>query len=55
MIGKIKINRSATSGQYWFTVRATNGQVLCHSEQYVNYADCVSAARIIQRGGGIIE
>lgn len=54
VIGKIKINRG-TNGQYWFTVHATNGLKVCHSEQYRNYGDCYSAARMIQNGGGTIE
>ncbi len=54
MIDKITILRGS-NGQYWFRVTATNGKIICHSEQYYNYTDCYHAAQIVQNGGGTIQ
>ena len=47
---RFKVRRSGA--QYFFRIVASNGQKLCHSENYVNKADCLNAIRIIQGGAG---
>jgi len=46
---KFKVRRS-TNAQYFFTITASNGQVLTTSETYRNKADCVAAVRLIKAG-----
>lgn len=45
-----------SSGQWYFTIVATNGRVLASSERYWNMSDAISAAQTIinQAGGGTI-
>ncbi|MDH4116919.1 MAG: DUF1508 domain-containing protein [Acidimicrobiia bacterium] len=48
---KYKVQKSA-SGQYWFTIVASNGQKLAHSEQYAAKASAIAAANTIKGEGG---
>lgn len=54
---KITIRRSTSSGQYWFTIVASNGQKLAASEQYTTKASAMHAAELIKgnAGGASIE
>ena len=45
---RFKIRRSGV--EYYFRIVASNGQTLCHSENYVNKSDCRRAIMIIQGG-----
>lgn len=46
---KFVISKSA-NGQYWFTIVASNGQTLAHSEQYVAKQSAQDAIESIKRG-----
>lgn len=39
--------RIASNSQYYFVIKAENGQVLATSETYVNNLDCIHAAKLI--------
>ena len=54
MIREIEVKK-ADNGQYYFRVWSSNWNILATSETYWNKSDCVSAARIIQKGGGNIS
>lgn len=47
---KFVIKRSDKSGQYWFRIVASNGQVLASSEQYVAKQSAKDAIDSIKRG-----
>ncbi|WP_176935811.1 YegP family protein [Actinokineospora alba] len=46
----------ATSGQWFFRIVSSNGNVLAHSETYINKSDARTSAQTIinQAGGGKI-
>ncbi len=46
---KFVIKKSEKSGQFWFNIVASNGQVLATSEQYTAKASAVSAIESIQK------
>ncbi len=46
---KFVIKRSANTGQYWFRIVASNGQILASSEQYVAKQSAKEAIDSIQR------
>ena len=47
---KFVIKRSDKSGQYWFRIVASNGQILASSEQYVAKQSAKDAIDSIKRG-----
>ena len=47
---KFVIKKSAKTGQFWFNIVASNGQVLATSEQYKAKASAVNAIESIQKG-----
>ena len=49
---KFVIKKSAKTGQFWFNIVASNGQVLATSEQYTAKASAVSAIESIQKSAG---
>ena len=54
---KFQINKSASSGQYWFAIKASNGQTLAHSEQYTTKQSAQNAIDAIRSGaaGATVE
>lgn len=46
---KFVIKKSANTGQYWFRIVASNGQVLASSEQYVAKQSAKDAIESIKR------
>lgn len=46
---KFVISKS-TDGQYWFTIVASNGETLAHSEQYAAKQSAKDAIDAIKRG-----
>jgi uncharacterized protein YegP (UPF0339 family) len=54
VIRVIRVGKSI-NGQYYFSVVASNGNILATSETYWNKTDCLNAAGIIQGGGGTIQ
>jgi len=46
---KFVIKKSEKSGQFWFNIVASNGQVLASSEQYVAKASAISAIESIKK------
>ena len=49
---KFVINKSTSTGQYWFKIVASNGQTLAHSEQYVAKQSAKEAIDSIKRNAG---
>ncbi len=49
--------RKSTNGQYYFTVVASNGKTLAHSETYHNKTDATHAANVIksEAGSGTVQ
>ena len=37
-------------GQYFFRIKASNGKILAHSEEYRDLYDCQKAVELIQQG-----
>lgn len=35
--------------RYHFSIKSSNGRILCHSEQYCNLKDCTDAFILIQQ------
>lgn len=54
---KFQINKSGRSGQYWFAIKASNGQTLAHSEQYTSKQGAQNAISVIRSGaaGATVE
>lgn len=52
---KFVIKKSKKSGQYWFNIVASNGQILATSEQYVAKASAESAIKSIQKSAASAE
>ena len=44
--------RKAANGQYYFTIRASNGQVLATSETYVSKQSARHAAELVKAEAG---
>jgi len=42
--------RKSTNSQYYFTIVASNGQVLATSETYHHKGDCQAAVQLIKAG-----
>lgn len=38
------------NGHYFFRIKARNGKILAHSEEYRHYGDCHNAIELIQTG-----
>ncbi|MCJ7826699.1 MAG: DUF1508 domain-containing protein [Demequinaceae bacterium] len=47
---KFVIKKSPKTGQFWFTIVASNGQALATSEQYTAKASAINAIESIQKG-----
>lgn len=54
---KFQINKSSSTGQYWFAIKASNGQTLAHSEQYAAKQSARNAIDTIKAGasGATVE
>ncbi|WP_019135687.1 YegP family protein [Cellulomonas massiliensis] len=52
---RFEIVKSESSGQFFFRIRATNGNVLANSEQYADKRSAVAACESIRKNAGDAE
>jgi uncharacterized protein YegP (UPF0339 family) len=52
---RFEIVKSDKTGQFFFRIRATNGNVLASSEQYTDKRSAVSACESIKKNAGGAE
>ncbi|WP_284292722.1 YegP family protein [Luteimicrobium album] len=52
---KFTIQKSEKTGQYWFRIVASNGNILASSEQYAQKSSAVSAVESIKQRAGDAE
>ena len=44
---------SSTNGQFYFTIKASNGEVLAHSETYTSKQNAINAIDLIKKGASL--
>lgn len=52
---RFEIVKSEKTGQFFFRIRATNGNVLANSEQYADKRSAVAACESIKKNAGDAE